>query len=195
MNITSQPNSTSSQLPNQPANPQPQSDAVFLRLPSGPGRQLWPGCRLNYWKLRSLISPGPWNNHKPPVRAYDLRKSGATRGTPLIEHADLIQWWNSQFRTDPTLTGPLPLPKAPPPVLTIPRSGDQCPVTQLRHTALYELSLPDSPYGQTRIYVSRYQLPGRATQPIVMQTQSVLTFIRSFPPPRYQIPPSPYAQP
>jgi hypothetical protein len=195
MNVTSPCSSTTSQVPSQVATSQPQPDAVFLRLPSGPGRQLWPGCPLNYWKLRSLISAGPWNSHQPPVRAYDLRKSGAARGTPLIEHADLIQWWNSQFQTDPALPGLLPLPKSPPPVLTIPPSGGQCPVTQLRHTVLYELSLPDSPYGQTRIYVSRYRLPGRAMQPIVMQTQSVLTFIGSFPPPRYRIPPSPYAQP
>lgn len=87
MNITSPIASTTSQ----DASSQPQTDPVFLRLPSGPGRQLWPGCRLNYWQLRPLISPGPWNNNTPPVRAYNVRKPGATRGTPLIEHADLIQ--------------------------------------------------------------------------------------------------------
>lgn len=193
MNITSPPSSTRA---SQVATSQPQTDPVFLRLPSGPGRQLWPGCRLNYWQLRSLISPGPWNNNAPPVRAYDVRKPGATRGTPLIEHTDLVQWWNSQFQTDPALQGPLPPPNVQlPPVLTVPPSGGQCPVTQLRHTVMYELSLPNSPYGHTRIYVSRYHLPGRAMHPIVMQTQSVLQFIRSFPPPSYRIQPSPYAQP
>jgi hypothetical protein len=196
MNVTSPLSSITSKVPSQLGSPQPQSDCVFLRLPSGPGRQLWSGSPLNYWKLCSLISPAPWNNNTPPVRAYDFRKPGAARGTPLIEHADLIQWWNSQFQTDPALQGPLPLPNAQlPPVLTIPPSGGQCPVTQLRHTVMYELSLPNSPYSHTKTYVSRYHLPGRAMHPIVMQTQSVLTFIRSFPPPRYQIRPSPSARP
>lgn len=60
---------------------------------------------------------------------------------------------------------------------------------------MYELSLPNSPYGHTRIYFLPYVLPGRTRRLIAMDTQAVLQFIRSFPPPRYQIRPSPYAQP
>ena len=174
----------------------PQPVPVFLRLPSGPQRQLWQGFPLNYWKLRSLISPGPWNNNTPPVRAYDLRKPGTTRGTVLIENLDLLQWWNTQFQRGNPAASPLPLPDIQlPPVLSIPHSGGQCPVTQLKHTVMYELSLPQSPYGQTRIYVTRYHLPGRAMNPIVMQTQSVLQFIRSFPAPRYKITPGAFPLP
>ena len=163
---------------------------VFLRMPSGPQRQLWPGSNLSYWDIRRLISPGVWNNNTPPVRAYDLRKAGAARGIPLIEHADMIEWLNGEFQRSNPGCAPLPLPNIqPPPVLSIPPSGQQCPFTQLRHTTLYELSLSQSPYGQTRIYVTRYLLPGSANNPIMMDTQSVLRFIRSFPPPRYQIAP------
>jgi hypothetical protein len=169
---------------------------VFLRMPSGPQRQLWPGANLSYWDLRRLVSAGPWNNNKPPVRAYDLRKPGAKRGIPLIEHADLIAWLDGQFQRTNAGCAPLPLPNIQlPPVLSIPASGEQCPFTQLRHTTLYELSLPHSPYGQTRIYVTRYLLPGSATSPIVLETQSLLRFIRSFPPPRYQIAPPAFSAP
>ena len=165
-------------------------------MPPGPGRRLWPGSSLNYWNLRSLISPGPWNNDRPPVRAYALRKPGATRGTVLIENLDLLQWWNTQFQQGNPASAPLPLPNSQlPPVLSIPSSGGQCPVTQLKHTVMYELSLPQSPYGQTRIYVTRYHLPGRAMNHIAMQTQSVLQFIRSFPPPRYKITPRTFTRP
>lgn len=164
---------------------------VFLRMPSSPQRQLWPGSNLSYWDLRRLVSPGSWNNNKPPVRAYDLCKPGATRGIPLIEHTDLIQWLNGEFQRNNPGGAPLPLPNIQlPPVLSIPPSGGQCPITQLRHTTMYELSLPQSPYGQTRIYVTRYLLPGSASNPIMMDTQSVLRFIRAFPPPQYKIAPS-----
>lgn len=158
---------------------------VFLRLPTGPRRDLWPGSNLSYWKLRSLITPVTWNNYAPPVRAYNLCKAGATRGTVLIEHSDLLQWWHRELQRNNPSLGPLLLPSPQlPPVLTIPPSGEQCPYTQLKHTVMYELSLPQSPYGQTLIYVTRYRLPGRSIHPIAMQTESLLHYIRSCPPPR-----------
>lgn len=172
------------------------TEPVFIRMPSGPGRELWPGSGLDYWKLRPLISPGPWNNQSPLVRAYDVTKACATRGTPLIEHVDLIEWLNSQFHKNSTQFGPLPLPNIqPPPVLTIPPRGGICPVTQLKRTTMYQLSLPISPYGVTGINVTRYALPHRKKQRIVMVTESLLQFIRSFPPPIYKISPPNYPLP
>lgn len=168
----------------------PSTDPVFLRLPTGSKRDVWRWSPLTYWELRTLISPGPWNNHNPVIRAYSLCKPGAQRGTVLIEHLDLAKWWNTQFEKRYPSLAPVPLPQIqPPPVLRIPPSGGVCPFTQLKHTTLYELSLPQSPYGQTKIYMTRYAVPGRGINPIVMETQSLLQYIRSCPPPRYKITP------
>jgi hypothetical protein len=174
-----------------------QSQPVFLRLPSDPKGPLWPGLPLKYSQLRPLISPGPWNNNTPPIRAYDLRKPRAKRGIPLIEHIDVIQWLNAQFqRTDPAFP-PIPLPyiKAPEILIVPSKRRPQCPFTLLKRTSLFELSLPDSEYGQTRIYVTRLRIPGREVGTIAMETQSVLRFIRSFPPPQYKITPCKYTDP
>ena len=163
---------------------------IFLRMPSKGNRELWPGSGLNYWKLRRLISPGTWNEQKPSVRAYELRKIGRTRGMVFIEHADLIDWYNKQFqRSNPASPVLSPPQISLPPTLTIPATGKQCPYTQLRHTVMYELSQLSSPYGQTGIYFTPLLLPGRTHGRIAMQTPSVLQFIRSCPPPKYKISP------
>jgi hypothetical protein len=163
---------------------------VFLRLPNGPGRELWPGGPLNYWKLRRLISPGPWNKNVPPVAAHQLCKSGADRGIVLIALDSLLMWLNDCFRRSGTFGNPIPIPKIElPPVLRIPPPGQECPYTSLRHTVMYELARVCSPHGQTGIYSTPYTLPGSAKRAIAIETQSLLRYIRSLPPPQYKIPP------
>jgi hypothetical protein len=55
------------------------------------------------------------------------------------------------------------------------------------------LSRPDSPYLNNEISVTRYSLPGRSIQIISMETESVLRYIRSLPPPVYKLPPCSYS--
>ena len=163
---------------------------IFDRLPNGPGRELWPGGPLNYWKLRRLISPGPWNKNSPPVRAYVLRNEEADRGIVLIEHIDLLKWWNECFRRSGVFSEPIAIPQIElPPVLRIPLPGEECPYTSLKHTVMYDLARICSPYGQTGILFTRYVLPGSAKRAIAFETQSLLRYIRSLPPPQYKIPP------
>lgn len=167
-----------------------QTDPVFIRMPSGQHRRLWPGSSFTYYNLRPLVSPGAWNNNRPPIRAYNLRKVGKTRGTVLIEHADLIEYLSQEFKGRNPAAPPLPpLNIHLPPVLGIPPSGGQCPVTQLKHTVMYDLSLAQSPYGATKIFTTRHYITGSALGRILMQTDSVLRFIRSCPPPQYRISP------
>src|SRR5581483_8282259 len=91
---------------------------VFLRLPDCDSGEPWLVPTLTYWKLQRLISPGRWNNGSAPVRAYVLRRTSATRGIVLVEHADLIDWLNECFRKSGIPTPPIPAPQITlPPVL------------------------------------------------------------------------------
>jgi hypothetical protein len=165
-------------------------DPVFLRMPSGQHRRLWPGSPFTYYNLRPLVSPGPWNNQSPPIRAYALRKVGTKRGTVLIEYADLIAYLNRLFQPQNPSCPPLPPPRIPNfPTLSVPPPGKQCPVTQLKTTIMHELSLNESPYGDTKIFTTRNYITGSAKWRVLMTTDSVLRFIRSCPPPQYKIAP------
>ena len=161
---------------------------VFLRLPDTGSGEPWLVPSLNYWKLQRLISPGRWNKGCAPVRAYVLRRTCATRGIVLVEHADIIRWLNECFRKSGVLTPPIPAPQiALPPVLRIPAAGEKCPYTSLTHGTMFELSRPFGAYGLTQIYVARYLLPGSAAKAVAIETQSLLRYIRSLPPPNYKI--------
>ncbi len=165
---------------------------VFVRLPRGTRRVLLDGTELNFWQIRRLISKVPGSKDSPPVRGYVLRQTGAERGIVLIESADLRKWWNECFRRSGIFTAPVPIPQIPlPPVLHIPPPGKDCPYTSLKHTTMFELSRPFSPYGQTQIYVTRYLLPGSAAKVIAIETHSLLRFIRSLPAPQYKMPSGP----
>jgi hypothetical protein len=175
------------QVPNPPV-------PIFLRLPTGSKRILYPGSNLNYWKLRNLISPGPWNNHQPPIRAYELKKPGTSGGIVLIEHLSLLTWW-APFLKESNSTSPL-LPMLGivlPPILNVVKSGGQCPYTGLKHTMLYELSLRNSPYGPTGIQSWMTSRPGSKVHTIAIDTASLVSFIRSLPPPQYKITPCKFA--
>lgn len=161
---------------------------VFLRLPTPEDQAFWPWNVLRNKKLQRIISAGPWNDHKPPVRAYRLWKLGAERGVVLIEHLDLIRFLNRVILKSESSAGPIPLPEFDPPkVLNIPDSGEECPVTSLKHTVMFELSQRFSPYGPTEIQVSPYVLPGSKVNHIAIVTESLLRYIRSQPPPQYKI--------
>jgi hypothetical protein len=161
---------------------------VFLRLPGRHSPGPLDGTPLKNRKLHRMISPGPWNKNSPPIRAYVLRKTGTDRGIVLIENEDVLRYWNECFRWSGIFTAPIPVPTiALPPVLHIPPPGKECPYTSLKHTTMFELSRPFSPYGQTQIYVARYLLPGSAAKVIAIETQSLLRYIRSLPPPKYKI--------
>ena len=113
----------------------------------------------------------------------------------LIERLDLIKFLNQGFLQNATPVAPVALPEFHlPPVLSIPAPGAECPVTSLRHTVMFELSIPFSPYGRTEIHISRYLLPGSQVKNIGIETQSLLRFIRSQPPPRYSMKSQPPGQ-
>lgn len=167
---------------------------VFLRLSNGgTRRQLWPGIRLNYWNIRYLISPGPWNKGIPPVRAHNLVKQGKTSGVPLIDYQSLIAWLQQAQSMSPVSQAPSPT--FVPPYLTVPASGEVCPCTSLRHTVFSELTTLHGPYGNTGIHARWTVLPGHRQQHLIVDTHEVLTFIRSLPPPQYTISGPPKAHP
>lgn len=159
---------------------------VFLRMPTGPGRQLCPGSNLNYWKLRKLIAPGLWNFFRPPVAAYRLVKPNQTRGTILIEYSSLQAWLDPNFNAS-TVTIP--------PIFNLPKGKDFCPYTGIKRTVLYELSLSQSPYGTTRIRSWMQIPPGNKTGVIAIDAKSLVDYIRTLPPPSFAISPSKFVEP
>lgn len=168
---------------------------IFIRLTSGSGTELWPGLKLSFRQVARLVSPGKWNHGIPSIRAYALRKQGTERGITLIETADVVQWLNTAFghagSSQPLISNP---PSIAPVILHIPRPGDNCPYTGLKHTVLVELVAPCSPYGHTRIKTVPCILPGNTSGKKMIKTETLLRYLRSLPPPRYKISPNRYSE-
>lgn len=156
--------------------PPPQPRQLFIRLPKATDREVWSGSGLNYWKLRRLISPGWWNDHRPPVKAHKLVKPNKRDGVVLIDYCSLLKYIGIQI-LDPLL----------PPYIDIPDSKDECPFTGLKSGILYQLSKPYSPYGRTGLVLRSFQIPGNVRRITVIETTSLVNFIRSQKPPNYKI--------
>lgn len=62
----------------------------FIRLPTPGSREPYTGLTRSFLNL--LILPCDYNNHKPPVRSFVLRKKGAKTGVRLIDAADLFRY-------------------------------------------------------------------------------------------------------
>jgi hypothetical protein len=65
----------------------------FLRLPKPRTRCVYSG--LSRTGLAELAVPSKANDWRPPIRAVEIRKRGATRGVWLIRYDSLMQYLSS----------------------------------------------------------------------------------------------------
>jgi hypothetical protein len=107
----------------------------------------------------------------------------------LIERQDLLDWRNEIFRQDNPDYTPAGVPPVPlPPFLSLPsRRTRRCPYTGLGRTVMHGLTSARQPYGPTGIIVARYRIPGLGTERLAIDTDSLLRYLRSLPPPHYKI--------